>query len=61
MKSKSGQVRLITAISVIAFGTLASLFLGLGLGLQNSTLSWIGGILMGTMSLAISVLSRWLQ
>lgn len=58
---KTGQVRLITAISIIAFGTLASLFLGLGIGLQNSTLSWIGGILMGSMSLIISFISRWLQ
>lgn len=58
---KTGQVRLITAISVIAFGTLASLFLGLGIGLQNPTLSWIGGILMGSMTLAISFISRWIQ
>ena len=59
-KSKKAQVRLITGISIIAFGTLAALFLGLGIALNNPQLSWIGGILMGGVPFAIAVISRWL-
>lgn len=59
--NKKAQVRLITGISIISFGTLAAFFLGLGIALNNSTLSWIGGILMGGVPFALAIISRWLQ
>ena len=61
MEDKRGQVRLVTSISIIAFGTLASLFLGLGIALNNPTLSWIGGILMAGVPFVLSIIARFLQ
>jgi len=61
MNQKQGNVRLLTGISVIAFGSLASLFLGLGIALNNPVLSWIGGILMAGVPFALSIIARFLQ
>ncbi len=61
MEDKKGQVRLLTGFAVIAFGFLASLFLGLGIALNNSTLSWIGGILMAGVPFALSIIVRFLE
>lgn len=58
---KKAQVRLITGISIIAFGTLAALFLGLGIALNNPTLSWIGGILMSGIPFILAIIARWLS
>ncbi len=58
---KRAQVRLITGISVIVFGTLAALFLGLGIALNNPTLSWIGGILMSGIPFILAIIARWLS
>jgi len=54
------QVRLITGISIIVFGALAAGFLGSGIALANSTLSWIGGILMAGIPFILAIVSRWL-
>jgi len=61
MKSKNAQTRLITGISIIAFGTLAALFLGMGIALNNPTLSWIGGILMSGIPFILAIIARWIQ
>lgn len=61
MKDKKAQARLITGISIIMFGTLAALFLGLGIAFNNQTLVWIGGILMSGIPFILSILVRWIQ
>ena len=61
MKSKNAQTRLITGISIIAFGTLAALFLGMGIALNNPTLSWIGGILMSGIPFILAIIARGIQ
>lgn len=60
MKDKKAQVRLVTGIAIIAFGTLAAGFLGSGIALTNPTLSWIGGILMAGIPFILAIISRWL-
>ena len=60
MEAKKSQIRILTGISIVAFGTLASLFLGLGIALNNSTLTWIGGILMSGIPFILAVIARWL-
>ena len=61
MEDKKAQIRLISGISIIMFGTLAALFLGLGIALSNQTLSWIGGILMAGIPFVLSIIARWVQ
>jgi len=61
MDDKKAQVRLITGISIIMFGTLAALFLGLGIAFNNQTLVWIGGILMSGIPFILSIIVRWIQ
>jgi len=58
---KKAQINLITGISIIVFGFLASLFLGLGIALNNPTLSWIGGILMSGIPFILAIIARFLQ
>lgn len=58
--NEKGQTRLITGISIIIFGTLGSLFLGLGIALNNTTLSWMGGIIMAGIPFILSIISKWL-
>jgi hypothetical protein len=58
--NKKSQVRLVTGIAIIAFGTLAALFLGLGIALNNNTLNWIGGILMAGIPFILAIISKWI-
>lgn len=58
--TKKAQTRLLIGISVIAFGTLASFFLGLGIAFNNYQLTWLGGVLMAGVPLAIAIISKWL-
>ncbi|MDP1695805.1 MAG: hypothetical protein Q8L29_02760 [archaeon] len=60
IKDSKAQLRIITGVSVIAFGTLAAFFLGLGIALNNQNLLWIGGVIMGGVPFAIAIISRWL-
>ena len=61
IENKKSQTRLITGISIITFGCLASLFLGLGMALNNSELSWIGGILMAGIPFLLAIIAKWIQ
>lgn len=61
MENKRAQTRLITGISVVAFGTLAAFFLGLGIAFNNQTLSWIGGILMSCIPFILAILARFIK
>lgn len=61
MKDKKAQLRLITGVAIMLFGSLAALFLGLGIALSNSTLTWIGGILMGGVPFILAIILRFIE
>jgi len=61
MENKKSQVRLLTGIGIMLFGTLAAGFLGLGIAFSNQTLSYIGGILMAGVPFALAIISKFLQ
>jgi len=59
--NKKSQTRLITGIGIMIFGALAAMFLGAGIAINNSLLSWIGGILMAGIGFVLSIVSRFLE
>ncbi|HLC80451.1 MAG TPA: hypothetical protein VJG31_01630 [Candidatus Nanoarchaeia archaeon] len=64
MKQKRGSLRPndLLAIIVILVGSLGFLFWGVGLSSAgNSTLKWIGSIIVALIGLMIAVLERWLK
>ena len=61
---EKGEIRPndLLAIIVIVIGGLGFLLWGLGLSsLGNSTLRWLGSIIVGLVGLVIVVLERWLK
>ena len=61
MINKKADTRLLTGIAIMLFGTLAAAFLGAGIALNNSTLSWIGGIIMACEGLILAIIGKFLQ
>jgi len=59
--NKKAQLRLVTSIAIMLFGTLAAIFLGLGIALTNSTLTWIGGILFSGIPFILAVILRFIE
>lgn len=49
------------AIIIIFVGTLGFLLWGLGIGLLNTTLVWLGEIIVGVVIVVATFLSRWLK
>ncbi len=58
---KKAQVRLVVGIFIILFGSIASLFLGLGIAFNNSQLSWLGGILMAGIPFILAIATRFIK
>jgi len=58
---QKAQLRLITGIGIMLFGTLAASFLGVGIALADSTLIWIGGILMSGIPFILAIILRFIQ
>lgn len=58
---KKAQVRLIVGIAIIMFGSIASLFIGLGIILSNSDAIWVGGLLLGVASPIIAIITRFIR
>ena len=50
--------RLIIAIGIILVGVLGSAFLGIGIALSNSSLSFIGSLILSLMGTMILILER---
>jgi len=56
------QPKDLLAIIVIVFGGIGFLLWGIGLSsIGNSTLRWLGSIMVGLVGLVIAILERWLR
>lgn len=61
--NKEGQasINLIIGISIIMIGVLCSFFLGLGIAFSNSTLSFIGSLILASLGLIVLIIERLLK
>lgn len=59
-KDKKSQIRLITGISIVLFGTLGSLFWGLGIAFNNPASIFIGQLIMSTLPIILLIIQRFL-
>ena len=57
-KAQADLNRLIIAIGIILVGVLGSAFLGIGIALSNSSLSFIGSLILSLMGTMILILER---
>ena len=59
---KKGQLSFKDYIGIITmlFGSIGFILWGLGIGIENLTLTYYGRILVGSIALFLTVVSKWL-
>jgi len=61
--SKKGatDLRVLLALIVIFLGGIGSIFWGLGIALTNSSLLWIGRVLVASIPFIVALLERYIK
>ncbi|MBI5072483.1 hypothetical protein HZA99_01560 [Candidatus Woesearchaeota archaeon] len=62
--NKSGEIsniQLLLGIIVMFLGTAGAILWGVGIAINNSTFSWLGGTLFALVGFAVAILSRWFK
>lgn len=60
-KAEINNMQLLLGIIVIFLGTAGAVLWGVGIALNNSTFSWLGGVLIALIGFVVAILSRWLK
>lgn len=60
-KAEINNMQLLLGIIVIFLGTAGAVLWAVGIALNNSTFSWLGGVLIALIGFVVAILSRWLK